>query len=236
MTAPLLAAHRISKRIGLRHVLREISFEAEAGNVYALLGANGSGKTTLLHLLAGLSHPTSGQLLWRGKPVGRAEGRYRSGIGFLAHEPLLYGHLTARENLLFFTRLFCEERAGDIPEALRQVGLTRFADDRAGNFSRGMQQRLSLARLWLQSPEVILLDEPFTGLDQQGTQWLEQMIDAWRQDGKLILLSLHEPNQALRISDGFLMLRAGRLEHSGRSSTVDPRELQERMQERHPHG
>lgn len=243
MEQPWLTVQSLSKKVGPRSILTDITFTVQAGESVALLGPNGAGKSSLLHVLATLSRPTAGSILWHGKPLAKVAHAYRARLGFLGHEVFLYSHLTAAENLLFFSRMFPPARPSGpqgmyasnaenedcIVKALRWAGLQWFAYERTANFSRGMKQRLALARLWLQSPTLLLLDEPFTGLDQQGKSWLETTLMQWREEGRSILFSSHDSEQALRLSDRYFVLKNGKIVQSGNSSETDPRDLDETL-------
>ena len=173
MGAPtLLRLKNVAKFYGSRPVFRNVTLELAAGEVLLLSGPNGSGKSTLLRVIAGLSRPNAGEL--------ELSLRAGAGIGYLAHETALYPRLTARENLLFWSRLYGRRTPaeGELSDALERVGLERLAQEQAGAFSRGQAQRLSLARLLLQEPALLLLDEADSGLDEKARALLEREIAA----------------------------------------------------------
>ncbi|HRE48641.1 MAG TPA: ABC transporter ATP-binding protein [Aggregatilineales bacterium] len=204
----------MTKTFGWQRALREVTFTVGRGACLALLGANGSGKTTLMRILAGLSRPTSGKATVGGWAIPQEAAHVRPNIGFIGHQTLLYDDLTALENLLFYATLYgvprsdAERRAADL---LGRVGLGRRATDRAGTFSRGMGQRLALARALMHDPAVLLFDEPYTGLDPSGAAFLDTLIAEWRGAGKTILLTLHDLTRAAALCEGALILKSGRL-------------------------
>ncbi len=210
MSEPVIEAQGLTRRFGPVEALRGIDFSVEAGRVLAILGPNGAGKSTLLRLLAGLARPTSGRLR-----VGRADGDRRGAraqVGYLGHATLLYPNLTARENLVFAARLHgladAEQRA---TTWLERSGLGAVADRLAGGFSRGMAQRLAIARGLVHDPAVVLLDEPFTGLDRGAAETLAQRVRGLRDEGRTLLLVTHEIARAASLADAVLMLARGRI-------------------------
>lgn len=162
----LVAVREVTQRFGVVAALQQLSLDLDSGEHLLLAGANGAGKTTLLRLLAGLTRPQQGQVQVAGAdPRRRAEARRH--IGLLSHQPLFYDDLTCAENLQFFGRLYALTTGKDgIRQALARVGLSEHGDQLAGSLSRGMKQRLALARATLHQPRLLLLDEPFTGLDR----------------------------------------------------------------------
>jgi ABC-type multidrug transport system ATPase subunit len=162
-----LTASEVGRHYGRRKALSQISFECRGGEIVGLLGPNGAGKSTLLAILATLLTPSTGRVLYGDRTAQDAGAAVRGRIGLLGHELFLYPELTARENLLFFARLYDLPQAEAVVEAsLGQANLTDRADDRVGSFSRGMRQRLALERAPVHTPRLLLLDEPFTGPDQ----------------------------------------------------------------------
>ncbi len=175
MSAPVVELRECSKRFGERLALRRVSLRVEPGETIALVGANGSGKSTLLRLVSGLARPTAGEALLDGVPAVAAPPSLRGRIGLVAHRSLAYRGLTARENLALQARLH-RRPASDVEPALDRVGLLDRADERIDGFSRGMAQRLGLARALLHEPDLLLLDEPATGLDADGQALLADVI------------------------------------------------------------
>jgi heme exporter protein A len=208
----LIVAVNVVKAFGLRPVLRDLNFRVARGSVVALLGPNGSGKTTLLRMLSALSKPTSGTITIGGWTLPNEAAAVRAQLGVVAHLPLLYDDLTADENLRFFARLYSVENARErCAVALERVGLTRRSGELVRTFSRGMQQRLAIARAMLHDPAVMLLDEPYTGLDPNGTAFLDSLIAEWRSAGRTLILSLHDLDRAATIADQVIVLAKGRI-------------------------
>jgi heme exporter protein A len=210
----LIDAHGLTKGYGLRPVLRGLSLDVPRGQALALMGANGSGKSTFLRLLAGLSRPDGGTLTVGGWSMPREVDRVRAHIGVVAHRPLVYEGLTARENLRFYGRLYGlsgQEADGRITALLERVGLRRRADDVTRGFSRGMLQRLSLARALLHEPDILLLDEPFTGLDPAAVALLSQVIADAREAGKTVVMTTHDAAQAITLCDRVIVLARGEI-------------------------
>jgi len=184
--------------------LREVKLSIAPGSTLALLGRNGAGKTTLLRIVAGLSRPSRGSI--------KIEGS----IGILGHGIALYDELTAFENLTLFGRLY------DLPdprkraeEMLERVGLSRVRDGLAREFSRGMRQRLAVGRAFLHDPEVLLLDEPFTALDDRAIAVLQSMIQDMRDRGRTIIMSTHQLREALELASHVALLQRGQIVHMG---------------------
>ncbi len=189
--SPLIAARGVGKRFGDKRVLEGIDFDVEPGGFMLVTGPNGSGKTTLLRLCAGLATPTSGELDLRTP---------REAIGFAGHEPLVYRELTAIENLDFYGRLYrVPERRERIGMLLERFGLWEARNQRAGSFSRGMQQRLSLCRALLHQPELLVLDEPYSGLDDAGAELLDRELAALRPDATFVVAT-HDPDRVLPLA------------------------------------
>jgi heme ABC exporter ATP-binding subunit CcmA len=190
---PYLEIRGVSKSFGLKFVLRKIDVQVYAGERVVLLGANGTGKTTLLRILAGLTRATAGTITLAGLDLTLQTREVRRKIGFVAHQPYLYEELTALENLLFFARMYDVEQ----PQAralalLERVGLSKKARERVSAFSRGQTQRLALARALLHMPSLLLLDEPETGLDQNGRALLTALLAEHRTQGGTVLFTTHE--------------------------------------------
>lgn len=194
--------------------LRDYSLSVSAGNCLALLGRNGAGKTTLLRILAGLSHHQRGTVKLLGHSP-RTEQARRT-IGFLGHGIGVYEDLSARENLQFFARLNGMAHASQtIDRWLERVNLARVADIPVRQYSRGMRQRLALARTFLHSPGVLLLDEPFTSLDDRSIAMLTGLIEESRQRGATIVLSTHQLREALAIASHVALIENGTLRYAG---------------------
>ncbi len=206
----MLAARGVTKRHGLREVLRGVDLDLVPGRVLALHGPNGAGKSTLLRILALLQRPSSGQLLWQDRPLRGREAEVRRCLGVVAHQTFLYDYLTAAENLRFYAGLYGVTDAGRrVDELLAAVGLEPYARDPVGTFSRGMQQRLAIARALVQRPRVLLLDEPFTGLDRDGQALLVELLGRFRAEGGTCLLVSHDFEASAQVADAFAVLHRG---------------------------
>jgi len=211
---PYLNIAGLKKSFGLKPVLRGIDLTLLRGERLALMGANGAGKTTLLRILAALTQPTAGNVTIDGLDVARDAQQVRRLVGFVGHQPYLYDELTALENLLFFGKMYSVKDArARAFMLLQRVGLEKRASDRAGTFSRGMVQRLSLARALLHAPNLLLLDEPDTGLDQEGVQLVTLILDEHRAGGGTTLLTTHQPERARSLCDQIVTLSGGRIVH-----------------------
>lgn len=205
---PAIEARGLARRFGRVQALRPLDLRVEAGETLAVLGPNGAGKSTLLRLLAGLARPSSGELVVAGDPRGRAERRRR--VGLIAHATFLYPELSARENLWLVARLHgLPDAAERVARALHEQGLADFAERRAGTFSRGMAQRLAIARALLHDPPVLLLDEPFTGLDAAASERLASQL-ARARGARTTVLVTHDLERAAALGDRALVLVRGR--------------------------
>jgi heme exporter protein A len=212
---PIIEIEALSKAYGFMPVLKEFSLTIERGQFVALLGPNGSGKSTLLKLLAGLSKPSSGTIRVGGWEIPKETEAVRAQIGMVSHKALLYDNLTARENLLFFARLYGLKDLTRIDKLLEQVGLAKRAHSLVRTFSRGMQQRLSIARALLHEPHVLLFDEPYTGLDQAASTVLDELLQAAHAEGHTILMTSHELDRAARLAERVLIISKGKLAFDG---------------------
>lgn len=200
----------VSRHFGRRRVLNKVSFRCEAGQIVALLGANGAGKSTLLGIAATLLDPSSGRIEY-GDAASASGAQLRARIGVLGHDLFIYPELSAAENLAFFARAYgVSDVDRAVGEALDRAGLAQ-RDDPAGTFSRGMRQRLALERALLHRPRLVLLDEPFTGLDDTATAALRARLTDLRGDGCIILVATHDLETIDGVADRTVLLRGGRL-------------------------
>jgi heme exporter protein A len=212
MNGAAVAARGLSKRFGPSVALADLELDLAPGASLALLGPNGAGKSTLLRLAAGLTRPSRGSLCIDGEPAHRSSARAR--VGYVGHATLLYPALTARENLAFAARLHgLADPAARAEQLLAEEGLTAAADRPLAAFSRGMAQRVAIARGLVHDPALVLFDEPFTGLDRAAARRLVLRIEALRAAGHTLLLATHEIEHAARLSDAALVLSRGRAVH-----------------------
>ena len=190
----------------------DVSLSCDAGEALGLVGANGAGKSTLLGLLSTLAKPTSGDILYDGRPAAAWGASLRKRIGVLGHDVALYPELSARENLLFFAKLFgVLDAPAAAARALQLAGLEDRADSAVGTFSRGMRQRLAIERALLHGPDILLLDEPFTGLDESAAEALIARLNQARDAGAAIVFSSHDFEHAERVATRVALLDRGRL-------------------------
>jgi heme exporter protein A len=218
----LIETKGLVKSFGLRPALRDVNFNVGSGTIVALLGPNGSGKTTLLRLLSGLSRPTAGSITVGGWNLPREVAAVRAQLGVVAHLPLLYDDLTAAENLHFFAKLYSlQQPASRIATVLDRVGLTRRANELVRTFSRGMQQRLAIARAILHDPAVLLLDEPYTGLDVSGAEMLDGLLKERKDANRTLILSLHDLSRAADADQVIILSRGNVAADLPRSDIAD---------------
>ena len=212
MTAVPVHLEQVTKRYGALAALSNVDLEIEAGARLLLAGANGAGKSALLRILAGLIRPTQGRVLVNGLPP-HSSLESRAGIGLLSHQTLLYDDLTARENLLFYGRLYnLPDRQEKADSALANVGMSSRAHTPVGTFSRGMKQRLALARATLHRPALLLLDEPFEGLDRRASQALSRRLTALRKRAETtVVVVTHRVDEVIDLVNRVAVLKRGRL-------------------------
>lgn len=208
----MISAHRITKQFASLRALSDVSFQVEQGECVALMGANGAGKTTLIRILSTLARATNGSAEIAGYDVGKSSDKIRQNIGVVSHHTFLYGDLSAEENLLFYGRMYdVPNLSRRVSELLSQVELKQRRYDDVRTFSRGMQQRLSLARAILHQPTVLLFDEPFTGLDVHATDLLTRFIDQFIKDKITVLFTIHDLDYALHHAQRLFLLKNGQL-------------------------
>lgn len=210
----MIEARTLTKTFGLNPVLRGLDFTVPKGQFLTLLGPNGSGKSTLLRILAGLSRPTAGTVHIGGWELPGEADYVRAQLGVVSHLPLLYDTLTAEENLLFFARLYGipgAQRRATVQAMLERVGLHRRARDVVQTFSRGMQQRLAIARAILHDPAVLLLDEPYTGLDQDAAALLDDLLREVAVAGRTVVMTTHDLRRGYAHADRIAILSRGKI-------------------------
>ena len=222
-TSPLISLSGFSLQIGGRRILDRISLTVEAGEFVSVIGPNGAGKTTLLRILATLIRPTSGTVRIAGLDPAQAGPEVRRHIGFLSHRTLLYDDLTAEQNLRFYARLYgLSDASARIDELLERVGLADRRHDLVRTFSRGMQQRLAVARAVLHRPSILLLDEPYTGLDPHATDALSALLSELAGEGCTILLTTHDLERGLAVGNRVVVLSRGRVAYDAPTADTDP--------------
>ncbi len=219
-------ATHLSKLFEMRPVLRDVTFVLPGGKTLALLGPNGAGKTTLLRVLATLTKPSRGQASVAGYDVQGDADEVRRVIGYVGHQPHVYDDLTARENLMFFARMYgLPDAAERALRLLERVGLRTRANERARTLSRGQLQRLALARGILNDPPVLLLDEPDTGLDENASTLLRELIEERLASGRTTIFTTHQLDRGLAMSDDALVLVGGRLGYLGKACDISLAEV-----------
>jgi heme exporter protein A len=219
----MIEVRELTKSFGLRVALADVGFSVDAGEFVALMGPNGAGKTTLLRILAMLTRPTSGEVRVAGLEPAKAGEMVRRCIGFLSHRTLLYEDLTAEQNLRFCARMYnLSDGTTRVEELLKRVGLAERRHDLVRTFSRGMQQRLAVARAVLPRPRVLLLDEPYTGLDVEAAQALTDLLGELAGEGCTTLLTTHDLERGLAVADHVLVLARGRIVHDELCATISP--------------
>jgi heme exporter protein A len=219
----MLQTTNLVKTFGLRPILRGVNLEVGPGECAALVGPNGAGKTTLVRILATLSKPSLGQASVAGYPLPGGAPQARQRLGLVAHHTLLYADLTAEENLHFYARMYgLRQPAGRISAVLEQVGLQRRRRDLVRTFSRGMQQRLAIARALLPGPAVLLLDEPYTGLDPQAAHMLDEVLRSAVADGRTVLLTTHDLPRALTLASSVMIMTRGVIAWSSPTAGLTP--------------
>ena len=207
-----LAIRQVTKTFGQHRVLDALDLDVQQGELLCLLGRNGAGKTTLLKILAGLLKPEAGSIWLDDRVVNYSESHARHAIGLVMHQPFLYEHLTGIENLRFYARIYQKpEDDAALEKALTRVGMQRFGGKPVRAYSRGMKQRLTIARALLHNPRVLLLDEPYTGLDLQGSLLFNQLMLEQKQQGHIVIMTTHDLSHALPISSRFAFLARGRV-------------------------
>lgn len=201
----------LSRRFGRRRAVWKVTLAAHARDILGLLGPNGAGKSTLIGMLATLVAPSSGTIRFGAADGSRSSAAIRARIGLLAHELHLYPELTARQNLAFFARLYGLDAAQVVPGALDAAGLTDRADDDVSSFSRGMRQRLALERALLHNPRLLLLDEPFTGLDDRAVTLVSKRLRELAANGAIVIVATHDLDLADGLVTRVALIRDGKL-------------------------
>ena len=221
-TCPALEAEGLSKHYGAQVALGQVTLSLGRNERLAVLGPNGAGKTTLIALLATLMRPSAGTLRIMGYDSADAPNEVRRCIGVVAHRPYLYEELSARENLLFYGCLYgVQDLEARVEALLRLVDIYARRDDQVGSLSRGMQQRVALARALVHDPDVLLLDEPDTGLDQAHLDLLASLVRGRAIPARTVVLTTHNPDRALELCGRVAVLAQGRLVFQSASAALD---------------
>lgn len=222
----MIKVRKLIKRFGLKTVLRGLDFHVEQGEFVALLGPNGAGKTTFLRILASLSRPSMGGVSIAGYRLPDQASAVRRRLGVVSHQPLLYGDLTAEENLRFYGRMYgVRDLNQRVKEVLELVGLTPRRRDLVRTFSRGMQQRLAIGRAVLHDPDVMLFDEPHTGLDQDASAMLDTVLREVAARGRTVVMTSHDLARAADLASRFDILSRGVITASVKRDEIDPNNL-----------
>ncbi len=223
---PEILVRKLVKRFGLKAVLRGLNFQVQAGEFVVILGPNGAGKTTFLRILASLSRPTLGDVMITGKRLPGQASEVRRSLGVVSHLPLLYGDLTAEENLQFYGRMYAVPELGKrLDDVLEMVGLSARKRDLVRTFSRGMQQRLAIGRAVLHDPAVMLFDEPHTGLDQDACVMLDNVLKEVAARGRTVVMTSHDLARVADLASRFDVLSHGVIVASAQSSEIGPDQL-----------
>jgi len=229
---PALEATGLVRNFGPVTAVDDVSFTLDEGDFLTVFGPNGAGKTTLLGMLGGGLRPTSGDVWIRGTRIGVRSGDWRHRVGVLSHQSFLYGHLTCAENLWFFGRLYgLEDLETRVPDRLEGVGLRVRADAPVRSLSRGMRQRLALARTLLHDPEVVLLDEPYTGLDAHAADVLRGVLSSLKDGRRTVVLVTHNLGQGLELAERIFVQVRGRIVFDRPRGEIDAASFERRYRE-----
>ncbi|MAT42067.1 MAG: heme ABC exporter ATP-binding protein CcmA [Anaerolineaceae bacterium] len=217
----VITASTIIKRFGHKQVLRKLDFSVQQGEFVAFLGPNGAGKTTFLRILSSLSKPNYGIVKIAGFVLPTQAASVRQKLGVVSHQPLLYGDLSAEENLNFYAKLYgVIDRSERISQILKMVGLEKRRRDLVRTFSRGMQQRLAIGRSIIHDPEVLLLDEPHTGLDQDASNMLDEILTRVATQGRTVVMTSHDLPRVANLASRFDVLARGKIMGSIQASDL----------------
>jgi len=217
----------VSKDFGRIIALRQVKLSVEVGEFVSILGRNGAGKTTLLNIISGISKPSRGTVKLFGANPSLTDNK--SKLAVISHEMFLYANLTALENLEYYATIYAVPAMHDkIAAVLSSVELTHRRFDLVGTFSRGMMQRLTIARALLHEPSLLLLDEPFTGLDQHAIAMLTSLLLEQKERGRTILLTTHDLHTASKLSDRYVVLEKHRITQDGPMSKTNPEEIRQK--------
>ncbi|MEA3350600.1 MAG: heme ABC exporter ATP-binding protein CcmA [Chloroflexota bacterium] len=218
----MITVKKLVKRFGPKTVLNGLDFDVESGQFVALLGPNGAGKTTFLRILSSLSRPAAGEVYIAGYRLPDQAAAVRRRLGVVTHQPLLYGNLTAEENLRFYGRMYAVPKLSSrVDDVLEMVGLERRRRDLVRTFSRGMQQRLAIGRAVLHNPEVMLFDEPHTGLDQDACVMLDTVLRDVAASGRTVVMTSHDLARVAELASRFDVLSHGKIVASAQRNDMN---------------
>lgn len=221
--ATVIKVHGLTKVFGSNYALRGIDFVVNKGEFLTIFGPNGAGKTTLIRILSTITKASSGDVSIGGFSLAKEPEKIRSQIGVIAHQTFLYEDLTAEENLRFYGKLYdVPDLNAKIENIISEVGLQLRRKDRVRTFSRGMQQRLSIARAMLHDPSLLLLDEPYTGLDQHASEMLSGWLKRLSSSERTTLMVTHDLERGIDMADRVAILSSGRLVFEKQKSEIDP--------------
>lgn len=220
----IISARGIRKSFGKHKALRNIDLEIKKGESLAIFGPNGAGKTTLLKILSTIITPTKGDVSVNNIDIKKNPSKARELIGVISHESYLYNELTARENLRFFGKMYGMEKdllEKRITELLEQVDLQKRADERVGAFSRGMKQRLSIARALVHRPVILFMDEPYTGLDQRSAEAFENVLKMLDKDNVTKVMVSHNIERAIHLCDRLMIMDSGEIVYDNTAEQIE---------------
>jgi len=217
-----IVADGVTKSFGNIQALRGIDLKVKKGEFVTVFGPNGAGKTTLIKLLATLTKPTSGKVSIANHDIKKEPDKVRALIGVISHDPYLYGNLSALENIGFFASLYgISQPKEKAIQVIKQVGLESRMHDLVRTFSRGMQQRLAVARAIVHGPKILLLDEPYTGLDQHGAKIFGELLKWLKRENRTIVMTTHNLPEGLEISDRIAILDVGKIVYESDASGIE---------------
>ncbi|MCP4749745.1 MAG: heme ABC exporter ATP-binding protein CcmA [Proteobacteria bacterium] len=223
-SSSLLRIEGISKEFGYKAVLKKIDLSLRERELTLLLGKNGAGKSTLMKIVAGLIRPSQGKIYFEGEDISKRPESLRKSIGVISHNVAFYGDLSARENLLFFAKFRRIDEVRDkVEHALKQTGLERFTDIPIKTFSSGMYKRLNIARLMVFEPRILLLDEPYSGLDYDSTDFFNKYLIRFKNQGGTVLMISHQIETCFEVCDNVAVLEQGEIQncYQARSYTCE---------------
>lgn len=221
MSEPLIKFSKVNKKYGHIHALKDVSVSFDKGEFISIFGPNGAGKSTFLKLLCTMTGPTSGDIFYEGTQLKKLKDSYRSRFGVISHQPFLYADLTAMENLRFYAKLYGTRNIDErIKELLNKVELYKRRNDKVRGYSRGMLQRLSITRALLHSPDIIVLDEPYTGLDTHASDILTKILTELFDSNHTIIMVTHNIKQGYDASSRLAIIRRGQLVFNEKKTNI----------------